>query len=167
MKGRLFTVAVLLAIVGLVFWIAYVEFVLADSTKFLVGQESLSTNSLKAILVVYGYFTLVVGVFLGSGYRNLKDRQAAGGKTLRIKEFIGEVFHSVDFWLGLFGSPVVYAILLQAIDLTNISIGSAAGLTLVGLQNGFVCQSIADAIRPKGSGGSEAPTVPTNGGTPG
>jgi hypothetical protein len=160
MKSRLFTIAVLLAIVGLVFWIAYVEFVLADSTKFLVGQASLSTTGLKAILVVYGYLTLVVGVFLGSGYRNLKERRAAGGKILKINKFLGEVFQSVDFWLGLFGSPVVYAILLQAIDLTNVSFGSAAGLTLVGLQNGFVCQSIADAIRPKGSsvpGSSIAP----------
>jgi len=166
MKRHWLTISVLLALVGLIFWIAYVEFILVDSTKFLVGQESLSTNSLKAILVGYGYFTLVVGVFLGAGYRNLKERRAAGGKMLNVREFIREVFHSVDFWLGLFGSPVVYAILLQAVDLTNISIGSAAGMTLVGLQNGFVCQSIADAIRLKGSGGSDVPPDASIGGTP-
>jgi hypothetical protein len=56
------------------------------------------------------------------------------------------VFRTIDFWLGLFASPVVYTMLLQAIDLQNTSITGIIGITLVGLQNGFVCNSIADAM---------------------
>lgn len=154
MKSKISVIAVLLAIAGLIFWIAYAELVLTDAPKFLVGESSLAGSKAKAILIVYGYATLVVGVFLGSGYRELKDRRTKEVKQVKVKELFGSILHSVDFWLGLFGSPVVYAILLQAIDLNNASVASAAGLTLVGLQNGFVCQSIADAIRPKFGGSS-------------
>jgi hypothetical protein len=159
MNRKISTVAVLLAVIGLIFWIAYVEFVLTDSPKFLVGQSSLAGSGAKAILIVYGYATLVVGVFLGSGYRELKERRTKDIKQIKVSELFASILHSTDFWLGLFGSPVVYAILLQAIDLNNASVASAAGLTLVGLQNGFVCQSIADAIRPK-VGGSPAEGTP-------
>jgi hypothetical protein len=152
MNRKISIIAVLLAVAGLVFWIAYAELVLTDTPKFLVGESSLANSKAKAILIVYGYATLVVGVFLGSGYRELKERRTKDIKQIKIKELLGSILHSTDFWLGLFGSPVVYAILLQAIDLNSASIASATGVTLVGLQNGFVCQSIADAIRPKIAG---------------
>ena len=152
-----------LAIVGLVFWVVYAALVVTDAPKFLVGQSSLATPGAKAILIVYGYATLAMGVFLGAGYRELKERRAAGVKRINPRKLLGSILRTTDFWLGLFASPVVYAILLQAIDLNNASVASAIGLTLVGLQNGFVCQSIADAIRPK-IGGTTVENLPSTSG---
>jgi hypothetical protein len=41
---------------------------------------------------------------------------------------------------------VVYVVLLQAINLERFTIAAFIGVTLVGLQNGFVCNVVADAL---------------------
>jgi hypothetical protein len=52
--------------------------------------------------------------------------------------------------MGVFASPVVYVVLLQAVDFENVSVSGVIGLTLVGLQNGFVCESIAESLLARG-----------------
>jgi branched-subunit amino acid transport protein AzlD len=135
-------VAIALAAVGLALWLGYGYFFLLDSTHFLAENASPVIN--QVILIVYGYMVLLVGVFLGSVYRQLKALTA--NETVNIASVVRSALASKDFWLGMFASPVVYVVLLQAINLERFTIAAFIGVTLVGLQNGFVCNVVADAL---------------------
>jgi len=135
-------VAITLAAIGLALWISYGYFFLLDSTHFLA--ENANSTSNQVILIGYGYVVLLVGVFLGSVYRQLKALPT--DKKIKIGAVVRSAFGSKDFWLGMFASPVVYVILLQAINLDRFTLPALIGVTLVGLQNGFVCNVVADGL---------------------
>jgi len=94
---------------------------------------------------IWGFLMTIAGVFLGSAYRTLslmklkEGRKTVGRPRVIIKRLIG----SIDLWLGIVAAPLVYALILQSA--TGLS---AAGLTVVGLQNGFCCLVIADSLVP-------------------
>ncbi|PZQ88718.1 MAG: hypothetical protein DI534_11230 [Leifsonia xyli] len=151
--------SMVLALVGLVFWVGYVlKFVLGD-TLFLAGADD-SKISLQVAFGVYGYVTLLLGVFLGAVYQEIKAQKAAGVTHFAIGGVIKQALRSADFWLGIFASPVVYAVLLQAVNMETITLSGFIGLTLVGLQNGFVCNTVAESViggKPKPVGVAAKP----------
>jgi hypothetical protein len=149
--NRLIT-AKILAIVGLIFWAYYFYTYLLGAPLFL-NTEDASRVATQIGFGVYGYVILLVGVMLGAVYQELKIAKSEGKEQIVIGSTMRRATRTADFWLGMFASPVVYAILLQAIDMTNVTIASFVGITLVGLQNGFVCNTIADSLINNGPSG--------------
>jgi len=89
-------------------------------------------------MIAYGYLMTVVGVFCGAACRQLIALRAGGMTTIpSIPRFFSVSLRSIDFWLGLFGSPLVFASALKGFDGQSL-----AGLTLLALQNGFTCTII-------------------------
>lgn len=97
---------------------------------------------------VLGFIATLTGVFLGTAYRKLSAIKAAGRDDVgKLKVFFRSLLGSVDLWMGLIASPLVFALLLQA------SAGmSLPGLLVVALENGFCCLLIAESLlnRPPG-----------------
>jgi hypothetical protein len=150
------TTAKILAAAGLIFW-AYYFFTYLLGAPLFLNTEDDNRVATQIGFAVYGYVVLLVGVMLGAVYQELKIAKAEGKKQILIGSTVRRATKTADFWLGMFASPVVYAVLLQAIDLTNVTIASFVGSTLVGLQNGFVCNTIADSLinnRPSSQGQS-------------
>lgn len=97
-------------------------------------------------VVFYGYLVTLVGVLLGSAYRELQARRDRGDTQLKsVSEFAKSVLRSIDFWLSLCGSPIVYALLWKSLEG-----GSQAGLTIMALQNGFCCTMVVGALLKRG-----------------
>ena len=91
---------------------------------------------------VISFVATLVGVVLGSIYRELKALQAKNiPKIENLTLFFSDIARSTDLWLGLAGSPIVYALLLQASDGMSLP-----GLTIVALQNGFCCLIILNSF---------------------
>ncbi|MET1416830.1 hypothetical protein ABVF61_31535 [Roseibium sp. HPY-6] len=134
-----------LAILGLVFWAYYVIRYVFGVPLFLADGGAPSLGAQIAFLT-YGYVTLLGGVFLGVVYKELKAARSRGKTKVNIWSVLRGAFKQIDFWIGVFASPVVYVVLLQAVDLENISLAGILALTLVGLQNGFVCETLADSL---------------------
>lgn len=134
-----------LAVIGLAFWIVYVLQYVLGVPLFLVSEKRSSLQS-QILFIIYGYVTLLGGVCLGVLYRELQSRKAEPRSRVNVGRTIREALRGPDFWMALFASPVVYVILLQAINLEEISLAGILALTLVGLQNGFVCNSVAESI---------------------
>ena len=122
----------LLAIIGFVAWWRLVQ-----PQQLQWGAQSIPASD-NFLIVVYGYAVTLIGVMLGSGYRELQKLRE-GGKTNieNVGLFFKGIFSSIDLWMGLLGSPIVYALLWKSIDSSNVS-----GLTIVALQNGFCCTVI-------------------------
>lgn len=98
--------------------------------------------------LVLSFGATVCGVILGSIYRALRKLQDSEVLMIRnIAEFIDNMLRSVDLWLGLAGSPLVYALLLKSSDGMSLS-----GLITVALENGFCCLLIINGfIATKGA----------------
>jgi len=95
--------------------------------------------------LVYGYLVTLVGVVLGAAYRNLQIRREAGEHEVGgVGQFLRTVFLSLDFWMGVCGSPLVYALLMRATEG-----GSMAGLTAIAIENGFFCTIVIRGLAPK------------------
>lgn len=96
----------------------------------------------EILLVAYGYVMTVFGVLLGSTYRTL-DRMRDAGQT-QIGDFLvfgRDIIRSVDLWMALLASPIVYAALWKTIENQ-----AWASLTIFPLENGFACLALISAI---------------------
>jgi hypothetical protein len=92
--------------------------------------------------LAFGYLITVVGVVLGSAYRQLVALRARGIVDIsNLYLFFGGVFHSVELWLGVFASPIVYSLIWKAFDG-----GSLKVLGALALENGFFCTAIMSSI---------------------
>jgi len=122
-------------IVGLVaYW-----YLAPRETSFGMFDEDGATGNFRFALT---FIATLIGVALGSIYRELKDLQAQGIRTIpELKPFFSEVGRSTDLWLGLAGSPIVYGLLLQASNGMSLP-----GLIVVALQNGFCCLVIVNGF---------------------
>ena len=90
-----------------------------------------SGNGVRSFDYVYAYLATVIGVFLGSFYRGLSALRISG--TRRVPSgFAAARLRSVDLWLGLVASPIVFVFLLRTTDGMSLP-----GLIIVGLENGF------------------------------
>ena len=122
----------LLAIIGFVAWWRLVQ-----PQQLQWGAQSIPVAD-NFMIVVYGYIITLIGVALGSGYRELQKLRESGKANIESPgAFFKGIFSSIDLWMGLLGSPIVYALLWKSIDSGNVS-----GLTIVALQNGFCCTVI-------------------------
>jgi hypothetical protein len=96
-------------------------------------------------IIAYGYAITLVGVVFGTVYRELRRRKSGGQEQLEgIKSFLRSILLSIDLYLGLCGSPFVYALLLKSFEGGNI-----IALTTVALQNGFCCTIILNSLLDK------------------
>ena len=125
----------LLAVLGAYIWFRYVRQTQAFGMFEGADRDALS----KAVL---GYCATVFGVLVGSGYRCLKQLRETGVTVIdNPKAFVSQLLRSVDLWLGLFGSPIVYLLLLQS------SPGmSLPALVTVAIENGFCCLIIVNGF---------------------
>ena len=97
------------------------------------------TSEVDWVRLVVAYASVVAGVILGSLYRQLRTVQ---GPTINdVKGFSRQAFRAVDMWLGLVGSPLVFAMLLRTTDGMSIH-----GMVIVGLENGFCCLIILNGL---------------------
>jgi hypothetical protein len=88
------------------------------------------------------FLATIAGVICGSFYRELRNLQAKGEtKITNPRGFLGDMFRSVDMWLGFAGSPIVYSLLLKATDGMSLP-----GLIVVALQNGFCCLIVVNGF---------------------
>jgi hypothetical protein len=106
----------------------------------------------NAFVVAYGYVMTVLGVLLGSAYRQLEKLRAL--KQTHIESFTtlaSDVIRSIDLWMSLLASPIVFALIWKTMDRTSYS-----SVTIVALENGFACLAVVTAfLKRKG-----APTKP-------
>jgi hypothetical protein len=92
-------------------------------------------NEVNGARLGLSFGATILGVVLGSFYRQLRKMQSENKETIDdIGAFLSQMFRSVDMWLGLAGSPIVYALLLQSTSGMNLP-----GLLVVALENGFCC----------------------------
>ncbi|MEO8379838.1 MAG: hypothetical protein ABI779_09270 [Acidobacteriota bacterium] len=126
-------VSLLCAAIGFaLFWFVAVP---QDHGFFSVG-DSAGTR------LLLGFFATLLGVLLGSTYRQLARMKEANVQTIRsVRRFALNVVRSVDLWMGLVASPLVYGLLVQSA--ANMTL---AGLVIVAIENGFCCLLIAENI---------------------
>jgi len=104
------------------------------------GFFTISDSNAARLLIGFG--ATLVGVVLGSAYRHLGRMRAANVETIRnFRRFLSNVFRSVDLWMALVASPLVYGLLVQSATTMAIS-----GLVIVALENGFCCLLVAENI---------------------
>jgi hypothetical protein len=119
--------------------LGFVLFVLMDPVARLPGMSESGSDLMVRIVV--GFAATLAGVVLGAMYRELRRRQAAGQTEIAVLPFFRDMRKSLELWLGLVGSPLVFALLLR----------STAGMDLLGmvitaLENGFCCLIILNAL---------------------
>jgi len=123
-------VALMIGFVG--FW-----FLLPKTTTFGMFADEGNINWGRILL---SFSATVVGVVLGSFYRQLRQLQLGGNEVVP-HAFVPKMLRSIDMWLGLVSAPIVYALLLQS------TAGMALpGLLLVALENGFCCLVIVNGF---------------------
>jgi hypothetical protein len=88
----------------------------------------------------------LIGVFIGAAYRRLIEMRGKGVATVKFHRLATEVLRSIDFHIGLIGSPLIFGLIWQAID--DISI---AGITVIALQNGFASHAVLERVVPLGA----------------
>ncbi|NEN94556.1 MAG: hypothetical protein F6K50_03145 [Moorea sp. SIO3I7] len=135
----------------LLFGFGLIGFLWLLSPKFLVlgAHQDPEPNSL--LMLIGGYITTTVGVVLGSGYRELQRRIRKGEATISPRKFLKYLAQSTDLWLGLFGSPLAFALLWNSIEAI-----SPGGLVVTALENGFCCTILVNSVVEPGP-----PTTPS------
>lgn len=126
-------VCVVCAAIGFaLFWFVVVP---QDHGFFSIGDSN-------AGRLLIGFAATLLGVLLGSTYRHLARMRAANVETIRsVGRFTSNVLRSVDLWMGLVASPLVYGLLVQSATSMELP-----GLVIVALENGFCCLLIAENI---------------------
>jgi hypothetical protein len=130
-------VAAVLAGLAITVWFVSRSEVPGGSGAFQSATTSKWTSTL--LTAAYGFGLTLAGVALGATYRRLIKLRTAGVEKIGIRQLLGDVFTSVDFYTGLVGAPIVYGLLWQS--LADISL---AGLSVIALQNGFSSHAILD-----------------------
>lgn len=93
------------------------------------------------LMVLSGFMIMVVGVALGALYRLLIQMKSTGQQSSAWSVIIKQAFHSLDFQIGLVGSPIVFGLLWQGIS----DLGMAQFL-VIALQNGFTVHAVLGRI---------------------
>ncbi len=131
----------LLAVAGFIIW-----WKLSETKEIQFGANEVAKQQ-SFLIIVYGFVITLLGVLIGACYRELQSMKDKGQTHIgSLKEFFKSIFTSIDLWMGLFGAPIVYALLWKSLDG-----GSVAGLTIIALQNGFCCTIITSNLMKKSS----------------
>lgn len=132
-------VYLLLAVIGIVGWRYLIH---SEPLRF--GANAVPEQQTTGVML-YGYAITLLGVVLGSAYRELQARKQRGETRLTsVQEFAGSVFLALDFWMSLCGSPLVFALIWKSMEG-----GSVAGLSTIALQNGFCCTVVISSLMAK------------------
>lgn len=138
MRRLRFVIFPLLGLVGAIVW-----FRLAPTARAFGLFEKAESEQLLRIVV--GYLATVAGVVLGSAYRQLRQLRDSGITEIQsLRAFCARAFRSVDLWMGLCGSPVVFLLLVKASDGVSLP-----GLVVSALENGFCCLIIINGFVAK------------------
>jgi hypothetical protein len=138
------------AIVALVVGFLLYWYLAPRSASFGMFEGNSNSGTLRLGL---SFGATVAGVILGSVYRQLRELQAQGTRKIEnFGVFFGDVFRSTDMWIGLAGSPLVYALLLKSSDGMSLP-----GLLTVALENGFCCLLIINGFLSKAEQQQNAP----------
>jgi hypothetical protein len=142
-----FVVVFLLSVGGAVTW-----FRLAPTA----GAFGLFEGSGDQIVrVTVGYLATVAGVVLGSLYRQLRQMRDSGVTEIsNVREFVSRGLRSVDLWMGLCGSPIVFLLLARSSEGMSL-----AGMVVVALENGFCCLIIVNGFVGRMEAANKAPTA--------
>jgi hypothetical protein len=146
-KRNLYYLAcVSLAVFGFVAWTYMIR---TEPLRFGVNAVP---ETLDPTRILFGYAATLFGVALGALYRELQRRRTRGAVHLpSIRALFASAFRSIDFWISLCGSPIVYALLVKSVEG-----GSYAALATVAVQNGFCCSIIVDGVlKPNQKGANE------------
>jgi hypothetical protein len=96
----------------------------------------------RFLTIAVGYIATVAGAFLGGIYRELRARQRRGETRIESPlSFFGELLRSINVWLAITGSPIVFALLLKTASGMGLS-----GIVVVALENGFSCLLVLDSL---------------------
>lgn len=99
-------------------------------------------GAVGSFYVVYGLAVTLVGVVLGTAYRELQCMKQAGHRRIRgVRQLVTSVVYSIDFWMGLCGSPILFSIIWQSAG--QLAVGP---LTIIAIQNGFCCTLVLPAL---------------------
>ncbi|QHW01030.1 hypothetical protein [Spirosoma endbachense] len=129
----------LLPVIALVIGFIMFWYLVPKSPSF--GMFS-GTDEVNLMRFALSFLTTIIGVVLGSFYRNLRALQATGKNTIeKPLVFLSEMTRSIDLWLGLVGAPIVYALLLQSTGSMTLP-----GLLVIALENGFCCLVIINGF---------------------
>jgi hypothetical protein len=132
-----FIILVLLAAVSATVW-----WYLVQPRQLQFGAQVVPANG-NIWVVIYGYVLTLIGVCIGTAYRELQKLKQAGQTQIpNARHFINSLLTSIDLWMGLIGSPIVYALLWKSLDQGDIS-----GLSVIALQNGFCCTLILSNLK--------------------
>jgi hypothetical protein len=136
MKALRILFCIALAAAGFAVWM----FIVRGQPLAFGANEEPTQQGLPVVL--YGYAITVLGVILGATYRELQSRRARGQRHIGSPgAMFRGIFTSIDFWMSLCGSPIVYALLWK-----SFQAGGIAALTIVALQNGFCCTVILEGV---------------------
>jgi hypothetical protein len=132
MKQLLLVTAVL---AGAITWISLAP----RSTSFGLFTNDQSNHLLT---ITVGYIATAAGAFLGTVYRELSARQRRGETIIESPvSFLGELLRSINLWMAMTGSPIVFALLLKTTSGMGLS-----GIVVVALENGFSCLLVLDSL---------------------
>ena len=124
-----------------------VFFVARSQIPTVRGAFEVGTNGRSWFVTVltagYGFAMTLLGVFIGAAYRRLIELRSTGEDRARLRQVAAAVWGSIDFQIGLVGSPLIFGLLWQSID--DISL---AGITVIALQNGFTSHAVLDRVVP-------------------
>jgi hypothetical protein len=128
----------LIGIVVLAGALAWVELAPRSTTFGLLAGNSIS----RLLTISVGYGATVAGALLGAVYRDLRARQRHGETHIESPlSFFGELLRSINLWLAITGSPIVFALLLKTTSGMGLS-----GIVVVALENGFSCLLVLDSL---------------------
>lgn len=92
-----------------------------------------SESSLNDIInIAFGYTILLAGIVLGTWCRALIEKRDRGVNTINIRQFIKESFKSIDLWISVIASPIIYGSIVS--NAGDINFGAFIYLAL---QTGF------------------------------
>jgi hypothetical protein len=122
--------------------VGFVTFVLMDPIASLPGMAEHQNG--VPVRIAAGFLATLVGVVLGAVYRELRRRQSRGATRIAVGPFFRDMRGSIELWLGLVGSPMVFALLLRSTEGVDL-----IGLVIMALENGFCCLIILNTLIEK------------------
>lgn len=90
---------------------------------------------------IISYCFLLFGVAGGAICRELIQRRSKGQRRVKILSVGKGIFRSIDFWIGVCGSPLIFAGVLS-----NTSEMTLEGLCMVAIENGFTCTIVVSTL---------------------
>ncbi|WP_172292364.1 hypothetical protein [Pseudoruegeria sp. HB172150] len=140
MSQRLTLAIAAIASFGIIFF--FVDRASHPSVSGAFGVDPEATFS-SVLTAVIAFVATLVGVLLGAIYRRLIAMQNDGRKSVSYRVLFRSVFRSIDFQIGLFGAPVVFGLLWQAISDLSIE-----AMLVIALQNGFASHAVLREVTP-------------------